>query len=167
MYEASQRHAPHRGRFLFDIPRDEWLPEYFEPESAVRGRVEALREILGTHGWPGERLVGEDGCRAAWLIAQHGGPDPTFRLECEAALALAVQAGDAKPGQLAALRDRIELESGRGQLYGTHLEPDGDGSWRAVRGLEDRSDVDVRRAAIGLKPWAEYLADCLEGRPDT
>ena len=166
VYEASQRHAPHRGRFLFDIPRDECLPEYVEPDDDVRARADALREIIEEHGWPGRSLVGEDGCRAAWLIAQHGGPDPSFRIACEAALAAAVASGEAKPGQLAAVRDRIELEAGRSQRYGTHLEPDGDG-WRAVRGVDDPPAVDARRAELGLQPWRDYLADCLQGRPDT
>ena len=166
VYEASQRHEPHRGRFLFDIPKEEWLPEYFEPEEQVVARTGALLGIIRAHGWPGGALVGEDGCRAAWLIAEHGAPDPSFRVECEAALALAVGSGDAKPGQLAALRDRIELEAGRSQLYGSHLEPDGDG-WRAVRGIHDVTAVDARRRALGLKPWQDYLADCLAGRPDT
>jgi hypothetical protein len=166
VYEASQRHEPHRGKFLFDIPKEEWLPEYFQPEEEVQARVRALQNILRDRGWPGESIAGQDGCRAAWIIAQHGGPDPAFRTECEAALAMAVESGDAKPGQLAALRDRIELESGRVQLYGTHLEPDGEG-WRAVRGVEDAAAVDVRRSVLDLKPWLEYLADCMKGRPDT
>lgn len=166
VYEASQKHAPHRGKFLFDIPKDEWLPEYFQPEAELAARVSALQEIIRDRGWPGQSLVGEDGCRAAWVIAQHGGPDPAFRAECEAALTRAVESGDAKAGQLAALRDRIELDAGRVQLYGTHLEPDGEG-WRPVRGIEDASAVDARRLDLGLKPWQEYLADCLEGQPDT
>jgi len=166
VYDASQAHEPHRGKFLFDIPRSEWLPEYFEAEEEVARRVDALRTIIRRHGWPGRRLAGEDGCRAAWLIAQHGGADSEFQRDCEEALAVAVSTGDAKPGQLAALRDRIELEAGRTQLYGSHLEPVGD-TWRAVRGIEDLAEVDARRAELGLKPWHGYLADCLDGQPDT
>lgn len=166
VYEASQQHEPHRGRFLFDIPREEWLPEYFEPPDAAVARMQVLRQIILEHGWPGHSLVGEDGCRAAWLIAQHGGPDPAFQRECEEFLAVAVENGDAKPGQLAALRDRIELEAGRLQRYGTHLQPDGD-TLRPVRGIEDAEAVDARRYELCLKPWAEYLVDCLNGRPET
>jgi hypothetical protein len=166
VYEASQRHEPHRGRFLFDIPQEEWLPEYTEPPERKERRAAELRAILAEHGWPGRSLVGNDGCRAAWLIAQHGSSEPAFRAECEAALATAVEAGEARPGQLAALRDRMELEAGRPQLYGTHLEPDGDG-WRAVRGLVDEVAVDLRRSQLGLKPWRQYLADCMNGTSET
>jgi hypothetical protein len=167
VYEASQRHAPHRGRFLFDIPRDEWLPEYCAAEKTAHMRTEELFRIVTEHGWPGSSMVGEDGCRAAWLLAQHAGKvDGETQRLCEFALATAVVAGDAKPGQLAALRDRIALEAGERQLYGTHLEPDGD-SWRAVRGLDDEAAVDERRRALGLNSWRDYLAACLRGVMDT
>lgn len=168
VYEASQRHDSHRGKFIFDIPRDEWLPEYEEAQRTAVQRVAEFVELLAQHGsWPGESVVGEDGCCAAWLLAQHAGKvDSTTQSRCELLLAKAVAAGDAKPGQLAALRDRIELEAGRPQLYGTHLEPDGD-SWTAVRGIDDMAAVDERRAALGLSSWADYLSNCMRGITET
>jgi hypothetical protein len=166
VFEASQRHPPHRGRFVFDIRRDEWLPEYFAAEESAVGRVAAFKQIVSEHGWPGEAVVGEDGCRCAWLLAQHAGADRTFQQECERLLAAAVAQGDAKPGQLAALRDRLELHRGGVQLYGTHLEPDGE-SWRPVRGVDDPDEVDRRRLELGLKPWRDYLADCMNGIVET
>jgi hypothetical protein len=33
--------------------------------------ADALMQIVAEHGWPGTRLVGEEGCEAAWLVAQH------------------------------------------------------------------------------------------------
>src|SRR5262249_61246935 len=30
-----------------------------------------LSEMVDRHGWPGVSVVGLEGCRAAWLIAQH------------------------------------------------------------------------------------------------
>jgi hypothetical protein len=33
-------------------------------------------EILDTYGWPGKRLVGDDGAEAAWMLALHAMPDP-------------------------------------------------------------------------------------------
>lgn len=167
VFEASQRHEPHRGRFLFDIPRDEWLPEYVEAERAAVGRTAAFKALLEDQGWPGASVAGEDGCRAAWLLAQHAGKvDPDLQRRSEALLADAVARGDARPGQLAALRDRIELEAGRPQRYGSHLEPDGAG-WKAVRGLVDVRAVDERRAELGLTPWAEYVSNCERGITET
>jgi hypothetical protein len=36
-----------------------------------RDNTARLREIIGRHGWPGHRLVGQAGAHAAWLLAQH------------------------------------------------------------------------------------------------
>jgi hypothetical protein len=102
--------------------------------------------------------VGEDGARAAWLVAQHlGGGEPALQQRCAELLAVAVAAGDADPEHLAAVSDRVELEAGRSQIYGTHLQPDKVTGWRAVRGIADLAGVDARRAAIGLPPWAAYV----------
>jgi hypothetical protein len=167
-YEASQRHDSHRGKFLFDIPRADWLPEYLEAERASVEHSKQLRAILDGGGWPGVSQVGEEAARAAWLIAQHvGAVDAEFQRTCANLLADTVAAGDANPEQLAALLDRVELEAGREQLFGTHLEPVGDGDWAPIRGIADPVETDQRRRKLGLKPWADYLEDCKAGRPST
>lgn len=168
MYEASERHPGHAGRFIFDIPRSEWLPEYWAATRQIAENLKVLREVLDSIGWPGISQVGEDAAAAAWVIAQHSGEvDPAVQQRCLALLAERVGEGDANPAQLAALADRVELHAGRRQLYGTHLEPDGGGSFRPVRGIDDPRACDDRRAALGLKAWKEYLADCLAGDPGT
>ena len=168
-YEASQRHPDHRGRFLFDIPRDEWLPEYHASERRSQEHAVVLAQLLDDLGrWPGRSDVGDDGERAAWILAQHVGlVAPELQQRCRDLVADAVRHGDADPEHLAALADRVELEAGRLQLYGTHLEPapDQPHGWRALRGVVDPPHLDERRAAIGRKPWTEYLADCTNANP--
>ena len=44
-------------------------------EPVDRDNTARLREIVGRHGWPGHRLVGEAGGHAAWLLIQHAPPD--------------------------------------------------------------------------------------------
>lgn len=47
-------------------------------ESVHRRHAARLREIIREFGWPGHHLVGEDGARSAWLIAQHSIGEPDF-----------------------------------------------------------------------------------------
>ena len=163
-YEASQRHEPHRNRFLFDIPSDEWLPEYWTAKRTIDVHTARFRDLIELVGWPPSSSVGDDGARAAWLLAQHAGEaDKEFQASLVPLLAAAVENAEANPEHLAALADRVELEAGRLQIYGTHLEPRGE-SWAALRGVAQPDELDVRRARLGLKPWAEYLDDCLNGR---
>ncbi|GAA2107670.1 hypothetical protein HKK74_34235 [Actinomadura alba] len=66
----------------------------------------------------------------------------------------AVAGGDAAPADLAHLEDRVRVNSGRPPLYGTQygLTEAGFGPWP----IEDPERLDERRAAMGLKPHAEY-----------
>ena len=75
-----------------------------------------LREWIDACGWPDERIAGEDGAEAAWLIVQHSIGEPEFQ---KAALRL-MQASTAIPAWHAAyLEDRIALYEGRPQRFGT------------------------------------------------
>jgi hypothetical protein len=118
----------------------------------VRQRQSArLKEILDAHGWPGWQLVGRDGANAAWIIAQHADHDVAFQKRCFALLERAVGAGDADPMDLAYLTDRIAVNEGRKQTYGTqfneHCKP---------QSIEDEANVDARRRSVGLGPLSEY-----------
>ena len=71
-----------------------------DPET-LRAYGERLWEILDDYEvWPGRRLVGDDGSRAAWLIAQYAIEDPGLQKRCLEALDVAVAYGDADPVQL-------------------------------------------------------------------
>lgn len=78
-----------------------------------------LKVIVERHGWPGRRLVGDEGSEHAWLLAQHADHDPVFQRRCLDMLGDAVARGDASPITLAYLTDRVRLASGQCQLYGT------------------------------------------------
>lgn len=163
-YEASQRREPHRHRFLFDIPTDEWLPEYWTAQRTIEVHTRRFRELVEQAGWPLRSSVGDDAARAAWLLAQHAGEAyRDFQASLVPVLAQAVSAGEANPEHFAALVDRVELQAGRLQIYGTHLELCGE-SWVALRGVADSDDVDARRTQLGLKRWADYLDDYINGR---
>jgi hypothetical protein len=121
-------------------------------------RTARLAEILSEHGWPGYDLVGEDGEDAAWAIAQHSDQDPAFQREALELLRAAVAAGQASPGNLAYLEDRVAVAAGEPQTYGTQIGCGPDGATPATP-LADEDAVDELRAAAGLEPLADYLAE--------
>lgn len=124
-------------------------------------RTRRLAEILDEHGWPTYDLVGEDGEDAAWAIAQHSDQDPAFQRRALELLRPAVAAGQASPGNLAYLEDRIAAGEGRPQTYGTQVRCTPDGPQPATP-LADPAAVDGLRAAAGLDPLADYLAEMAE-----
>jgi hypothetical protein len=128
-----------------------------DPEGDL-ARTTRLEEILAEHGWPTYDLVGEDGEDAAWAIAQHSDQDPEFQREALGLLREAVAAGQASPGNLAYLTDRVAVAAGEPQPYGTQVGCGPDGPEPATP-LVDEAGIDDLRAEVGLDPWADYLAE--------
>ena len=124
-------------------------------------RTERLEEILDEHGWPTYDLVGEDGEDAAWAIAQHSDQDPAFQRRALELLRTAVAAGQASPGNLAYLEDRVAVGAGEPQTYGTQVGCGPEGPQPATP-LDDPAAVEGLRAAAGLEPLADYLAEMAE-----
>jgi hypothetical protein len=132
-------------------------------------RMTRLEEILAEHGWPGFDLVGEDGSTAAWVIAQHADTDVALQEQALELLRAAVADGQASPGDLAYLEDRVAVKHGEDQLYGTQMSCDaGSGPPVPQTPIADEADVDARRAEAGLPPLADYLEEMQEicGTPD-
>jgi hypothetical protein len=128
----------------------------------LRGYGERLWEILDDYEtWPGRRLVGDDGSRAAWLVAQHAIEDVGLQRRSLEALEVAVARGDADPVHLAYLTDRVRMADGLDQLYGSQFVLDRDGElvpWP----VDDPERVERRRRKLGLPPFAEHAATMAE-----
>jgi hypothetical protein len=115
--------------------------------------VARLREIVDEHGWPGVSVVGRDGARAAWLLAQHADADRPFQERCTRLLREAYDRGDADGEHVAWLTDRWLMGTRREQRYGMILVPK-DGMLAPI-GLVEPERVDDRRRELGLPPLAE------------
>lgn len=140
--------------------RHKWMEEGDDQELASQvGEVDQkntarMQQIINTHGWPGETLVGEDGANAAWLVVQHADKDRPFQKRC---LALMAAAGPEEVSQsnLAYLVDRVRVGEGQPQVYGTQFWTDESGRF-GPQPIEDEGLVDERRASVGLESLAEY-----------
>lgn len=142
------------GMFERDQAALKGLPQADTPEQ----RTARLKEIVQEHGWPTFDLVGKDGENAAWLIAQHSDLDLAFQQEALELLRAAVADGQASPGNLAYLEDRVAVAKGDPQTYGTQTRCGADGPVPATP-IRDEAGVDERRAASGLQPLADYLSE--------
>jgi hypothetical protein len=148
------------------------LRQVGRPDSAVGVRMLAvdsantmwLRSAVASRGWPRSSVVGEDVAEAAFLIVQHA-PDYAFQAEVLKLLEPLATAGEVSGQHFALLSDRVAAHAGRPQLYGTQASiRDG----RVVlHPIVDSSEVDARRARLGLPPLAVYvrMLDSAYGRP--
>ncbi len=143
---------PAKLKAMTDVPEVKKLAEI------DRANTLAMKEIIARHGWPGEGLVGKDGAHAAWLLVQHADQDRPFQKQCLALIEAAVRRKDASGSDLAYLTDRVLMGEGKPQRYGTQIARK-DGRW-VPQAIEDETNVDKRRAEVGLSSLAEYLKQC-------
>ncbi len=113
--------------------------------------------LLRVCGWPDQRVWGEEAAKAAWMLAQHADDDVAFQETALRALRRAADQGAAPRRQVAYLTDRILSNRRRPQRFGTQLQAV-DGRMTPLP-IEDPANVDQRRAAHGLQPPSEYVAE--------
>jgi hypothetical protein len=117
-----------------------------------------LGRIIDEHGWPTVTMVGREGARAAWLIAQHADRQLELQRRALALMEQAVAAGEAEVRELAFLRDRVRVNEGRPQIYGTQIAGVRDGApvpWPCA----DPEAMDRLRARVGIDPFAVHVAE--------
>jgi len=108
--------------------------------------------------WPSISRVGEDAEAAAWEIAQSAKDDPALARRCLEYIEVAVALGDAPAWHEACLVDRVLMNAGKPQRFGTQVVVGPTGHDLVAWPISDPERVDVRRAAVGLPPLAEHLA---------
>jgi hypothetical protein len=111
-----------------------------------------LRELIAHHGWPAEDIAGKDGAEAAWLIAQHAVGEPEFQHQVLSLLNACAKEKRIPAWHAAYLEDRIAMQEGRPQRFGSQwMDDPRDGRIRPWT-LADPGHVNELRASVGLGP---------------
>jgi hypothetical protein len=117
--------------------------------------LDAVEQILGKCGMPNITTAGEKGMSAIWLVIQHASAEK--RAQYFPQLLEAAKKGDLEPQDIALMQDRMLMDAGNAQLYGSQIIMNEDGSYDLYK-LKDPSTVDARRAAMGMGPLSEYVS---------
>lgn len=86
----------------------------------IEKNIERFREILKEYGWPGIKLVGNDGEASAWLMAQHATKDSTFQRYCMQLIEKAIIKDDSRLPNYPYFSDRLSMWQGK-QYFGTQF----------------------------------------------
>ena len=81
-----------------------------------------LKQIIGISGFPGFTQVGKEGSQHFWLLVQHSDDDPAFQKQVLSLMEKEVKKKNASARNYAYLLDRVNINSGLAQVYGTQLE---------------------------------------------
>jgi hypothetical protein len=136
----------YRGRSTTgELTSEEW-----KLQTAIdAANMKRLAQIIDTYGWPGLRFAGA-ASQTAFLVLQHA--DPATQRKYLPLLRDAVRRSDAMGGHLAMLEDRLLVDEGKPQIYGSQLAANP----LRFEPIEDEALVDERRRSVGLEPLAEY-----------
>ncbi len=113
-----------------------------------------LKALIARFGW-GETIRNSN--ETIWTIIQHADHDLRFQQRAYKALRRYSSESSVKPWQIASLYDRIALNLGRPQKYGTQLTKDHKNKKWQPWPLKDNSSVDIYREAVGLEPIKQYI----------
>jgi len=112
-----------------------------------------MKDIIKQIGWPTVSKVGAEVCVMTSLLVRHADHDVSFQKEC-LALMKAQSEGEVSREEIAFLEDRVRVNEGKPQLYGTQFM--GEGENFIPRPIEDPDNVDRRRASMGMESMALY-----------
>ena len=118
-----------------------------------------LKNIIQTFGWPTVAEFGSDAVRNAWLIAQHADHDIPFQEYCLNHICNASKNGAVPFAHMAYLTDRVLINKGLNQIYGTQFDEKSSPIPlpKECATDEDIEKMNARRAAVGLASIQEYI----------
>lgn len=115
-----------------------------------------VKDIISKYGWISSKIVGEKANSALFLAIQHSSDaDREYFLPL---MRLAVKNNAASTKDLALLEDRVAINDGRKQIYGTQIGFDDKTNKYYVLPIDNPKKVDERRANVGLPSMASYLS---------
>ncbi|MDD2786086.1 MAG: hypothetical protein PHS79_04320 [Patescibacteria group bacterium] len=123
--------------------------------SLDRKNTRRMKQIVKAIGWPRISKVGKRAASAAWLLAQHADHDPRFQRQC-LTLMKEQPKDDVSRHDIAYLEDRVLLNEGKKQKYGTQFYYPK--KWKVMpRPLASRKLLARRRKEMGLESFEENL----------
>jgi hypothetical protein len=123
-----------------------------KPEDAAN--LKQLEAIMNRIGWPTATKVGKRGANTAFLIIDHSPREimeKYFPL-----LESAAKKGEASLSDYAVMQDRILVNRGKKQIYGTQKYWDEKQNKFVFFPIEDEKNVNARRKEVGLDPLPEF-----------
>ncbi|MEM5516878.1 DUF6624 domain-containing protein [Henriciella sp. AS95] len=111
-----------------------------------------MKDLLETYDWIDRDRFGRKISEHAWLLVQHADDHPEFQALALSRMQPFLETGGVKGSNYAYLWDRVAINTGERQRYGT--QPvwvcNEDGTLN-LHPMEDPENVDARRAAIGMR----------------
>lgn len=114
-----------------------------------------VKAILDKNGWPDSLLISDPEHISLFLVIQHS--DIQTQNKYLPVFKEAMSRGKLNPKHVAMLEDRIAVNEGKLQIYGSQIGQDPDSKEFFVKPMVDPKHVDERRLSMGMQPLSEYV----------
>jgi hypothetical protein len=116
-----------------------------------------LKKLFKEYGFLGIEEVGKQGSSNFWLMMQHCDKDPKFQEEVLSEMKKHIERKNANPSNYAYLIDRVKVNTGKPQVYGTQMKLNQDGSSYEPKPVIEPENLNKRREEVGLSTIEEYI----------
>ncbi|WP_121811417.1 DUF6624 domain-containing protein [Mucilaginibacter kameinonensis] len=113
-----------------------------------------VNTILTKYGWLGPQKVGITGSQALFLVIQHA--DLQTQQNYLPMIRTAEKNGEILSSNLAILEDRINMRTGKKQVYGSQGFTDKQTGKTYIYPVADVDHLDERRKVMGMQPMKDY-----------
>jgi len=116
-----------------------------------------LKEVFDEFGFPTRKMVGKDAMYGIFLMLQHSDGDKEWQKLQLPHIERAVKNGDLQGQSYAYLYDRIKINGGEKQLYGSQFSNvDPVAKTVELADTEDLDNLNLRRREMGMMPIEMY-----------
>lgn len=116
-----------------------------------------VRRIFYTHGFPDYDLVGREGSSNFWLLVQHADRHPAFQDSVLIEMKKVVDKQKTSGVNYAYLIDRVKVNAGQMQIYGTQMQVNKEGTSFEPKPVVEPEKLNDRRKSVGLGTIEEYI----------
>lgn len=118
-----------------------------------------IKNALDEFDWIDIQRFGESASHRAWLLVQHADSDVDFQERVLARMQPYLQTGGVSKSNYAYLWDRVAVNRGKLQRYGTQSTSECVDGLLQPAPMEAPDSIDERRAEMGLGPIAGYFRE--------
>ncbi len=117
-----------------------------------------IETVLQNYDWIDSGRFGQVYADHAWILVQHADDYPEFQADVLERMRPLVETGGVRPRHYAYLYDRVAVNMGRLQLYGTQPIWECQNGQLELAPMEDPDNADARRSAMGMGSVENALA---------
>ncbi len=125
-------------------------------DSVFTTHQKILKQIFDKNGFVGFDLAGEEGSYNFWLMVQHSDHNPEFQSAVLEKMKIEVEKDNASSTNYAYLVDRVNINTGNDQVYGTQFDYNEYGQ-AFPKNISDTTGIDQRRKSVDLIPMVERM----------